>query len=246
MYTARKIETVKNAPGTWRSTKIGVFKDSEQIGEFLRNYEAYGETTFAPFKRDGKWYALYSPIYDRIGVMSLPDCKPVDMIDQEHGFCPVEIYIPEYQWFLKEKKPEDQLHKYPECNWVWLRKDLEEKEYDPDLFNKNMNSDYKYVDVEKETFYEDFAFVSGCFWGDDSSWKIELYDISKAHLGIVKKVPEWGYYELPNLPLKECVKLYGFKRDMGETHNAMNVQITITKTIGLVQEGDIKLKFYED
>jgi hypothetical protein len=37
--------------------------------------------------------------------------------------------------------------------------------------------------------------------------RFELRDIPQAHKGIIKKVKDWGYYELPGLPLKECVRL---------------------------------------
>ena len=138
------------------------------------------------------------------------------------------------------------LEKYPPANRHWLNRDREEKEYDEDLFNTDLTNGKNAVPLEKETFYEDFAFVSGCFWGDDSSWKIELYDISKAHEGIVKKVPEWGYYELPSLPLKQCVRLSSFWRYVGETSSCINATITLTKTIRLSVNEDIKLEFFED
>lgn len=246
MYTAKKLEEIQTRPGAWKSNRIGIFKGEEQIGEFVRNYDSYGESTFAPFKRGDRWYALYSPSYQSIRVMSLPGCTPIEMVGEQSTFCPVEIYIPEYQWRLTKATPEEKLHKYPDLNHHWLKKDREEKEYDQELFNLDIDENYKFVSREKETFYENFAFVSGCFWGDDSSWKIELYDISKAHEGIIKKVPEWGYYELPNLPLRQCVELSAFQRHVGETYNEINATITLTKTIRLHVNDDIKLQFFED
>ena len=247
MYSAKKIEDIKNQPGTWNSTKIGIFKDNEQVGSFDRNYYSFGESTFAPFKRGNDWYALYSPDYQSIRVMKLPECTPIEIVDEKSGFCPVEIYIPEFQWRLDKGVPPEELHKYPEVNRERISKDYEEKEYNPELFNKDMDGYHKFYDVQKEILYEDFAFVSGCFWGDDSSWKIELYDISKANLGIIKKVPEWGYYELPGLSLKECIHLSSFRRLAGTQQLApVNATITITKTIRLNFEEDIKLEFFDE
>lgn len=151
MYTAKKIADIQSSPGTWKYTKIGIFKGDEQIGEFVRNYVSFGESTFAPFKRGDRWYALYSPHYESIKVMSLPDCTPFEMVGKQSTFCPVEIYIPEYQWCLTKAIPEEKLHKYPECNHHWLKKDREEKEYDQELFNLDIDENCKYVSREKKT-----------------------------------------------------------------------------------------------
>jgi hypothetical protein len=91
---------------------------------------------------------------------------------ESFGFCPVEIYIPEYQLSKVAGTSEEKLHLYPKANHHWLKKDRESKEYDPDLFNKDMDANYEFVHVEKRIFHENFAFVSGCVFGDDRSWKI--------------------------------------------------------------------------
>jgi len=49
-----------------------------------------------------------------------------------------------------------------------------------------------------------FGFVSGCFWGDDSTWKIRYVDLSD--LKNPKVEEKFGYIHQPNnLSLKECV-----------------------------------------
>jgi len=53
---------------------------------------------------------------------------------------------------------------------------------------------YDAVDGPKDT---SFGFVCGCVWGDDSSWKIEYLDLSKAEKGIVKRDSWMGYLEMP-------------------------------------------------
>lgn len=246
-YTAKELGKVSNGKGYWESTRIGVFQDDVQVGEFLRNYSGYGVSSFAPFRRGDNWYALYSPNYTCIKIMSLPDCKEIGgETPESFGFCPVEIYIPEYQLSKVAGTSEEKLHLYPKANHHWLKKDRESKEYDPDLFNKDMDANYEFVHVEKEIFHENFAFVSGCVFGDDRSWKIELRDISQAHKGIIKKVKDWGYYELPDLPLKECVRLSAFERFVGEDKDAINATITITKTIRLNRVHDeINLEFFD-
>lgn len=60
------------------------------------------------------------------------------------------------------------------------------------------------------TFYP-FGFVSGCIWGDDSSWKIQFLDLTQAEKGIVKREERFGYIELPSrLSLPEAIDMYYF------------------------------------
>lgn len=203
-----------------------IYLDENKIGEFKRNYDSYGNTSFASFERNGEWYALYSRSYVALSVMKLPSCEYINGENESDGFgfCPVEVYIPQYQWTLdKGYTPQELIDKkIPECNHKWVGRDRESKEYDPDLWDK-----------EKPTFYENFAFVSGCIWGDDSSWKIEVRDISQAHNGIITTVGDFGYHELANYPLKKCVSLYGLDRFVGEDRESTNITITIQKTLRL-------------
>ena len=53
-----------------------------------------------------------------------------------------------------------------------------------------------------------YGFVSGCQWGDDSSWKIEYLDLSGAADGIIVRDDRFGYIELPNnITLAEAIKV---------------------------------------
>lgn len=93
-YYAKTLESIETKPGCWRSLRVGVFDGDTQIGEYQRNYPSLYKT-FYPFKKNGKWYALYSKDYTATRVMSLPDCK--DICGEEpsgFGFCPVELYVP--------------------------------------------------------------------------------------------------------------------------------------------------------
>ena len=88
-FSVKLLEKVEIKKGCWKVSKVGIFQDDKQIGEYVRNYESYIEATFCPFLQDGKWYALYSPNYTVTRLMSLPDCK--DLGGEEHntwGFCP--------------------------------------------------------------------------------------------------------------------------------------------------------------
>ena len=95
MYTV-ETEEVPNKKGCWSSTLVKIFQDGKEIGNYLRNYSSYGKTTFCPFTKDGKDYALYSKHYTATRIMSLPDCKDLGGEEpDDHGFCPVEFYVPE-------------------------------------------------------------------------------------------------------------------------------------------------------
>jgi hypothetical protein len=43
---------------------------------------------------------------------------------------------------------------------------------------------------------EPFGFVWGCFWGDDSSWKVQYLDLSGIADGSIKREDRFGYLEL--------------------------------------------------
>ena len=66
---------------------------------------------------------------------------------------------------------------------------------------------------EDDTFYWHFperihGFVAGCIWGDDSSWKIQYLDLSKANEGLIKREERFGYIELPSgLNLDQAINL---------------------------------------
>lgn len=54
----------------------------------------------------------------------------------------------------------------------------------------------------------DFGFVSGCIWGDDSSWKIEVLDLSQLREGKISRSARFGYIELPeDKDLADCIEL---------------------------------------
>jgi hypothetical protein len=96
-YSARAVETLVR-DGNLVYFRIGVFHHDgdreEQIGEYLRNF-IYQPKAFYPFQRDGKAYALYSPIYTATRIMALPSCRDLGgEAPDSAGFCPVEYYVP--------------------------------------------------------------------------------------------------------------------------------------------------------
>jgi hypothetical protein len=71
--------------------------------------------------------------------------------------------------------------------------------YVPDWWDINNGSiipGSKYWDTDKEWPNGDFGFVWGCYWGDDSSWKVQYLDLSQIQQGLIKRQERFGYVEL--------------------------------------------------
>lgn len=60
-----------------------------------------------------------------------------------------------------------------------------------------------------------FGFVAGCYWGDDSSWKIRYLDLSEIEKGKVKNEERFGRISMPNgnIKLKDIIDFENFSLD---------------------------------
>ena len=98
-----KTSAIKKGPGFWDYTLCEIYKGELKIGEYTRNYGAFGASTFFAFTSNGKDYALYSPRYTEIHLMSLPDCKEIvlkdECIKQMANFCPRAKNAQKYAFF---------------------------------------------------------------------------------------------------------------------------------------------------
>ena len=202
--TPFSIEThkVDNGKGHWNSVRVVVIRDGQPVGEYLRSYPAFAKATFCPFKIGEDWYALYSKDYTATRVARLSETfedwcgeKPSGM-----GFCPTEFFVP-YQMTYK----------------TTLQLKGEDKEIQIDNW---FDSDYEdaaefHKDVEEhkaELRWADFGFLSGCYWGDDSSWKLRYIDLSRIPEKILKIEEKFGYWELPGLAIQKCVRIFSNRR----------------------------------
>lgn len=199
-YSTRVIEEISHGKDCWNTLRVGVFEDERQIGEYERNYHTL-YNTFFPFEQEGEWYALYSRKYTATRLMKLPSCEDIGGEEPSGaGFCPVDYHVPKYA--LGEMKTE----------------------------NKRIVIEYterEALNVDKSKLisgilYRPFGFVAGCVWGDDSSWKIQFLDLTKAREGILERKEMFGYIEMPERAkrLSDCVRVEG--DEPGEP-----VQITI-------------------
>jgi hypothetical protein len=200
-YLARAIESVERGPGIWNGLRVGVYRvqdgREERIGEYSRNYGTNFDCFF-PFRRNGADYALFSPDYTCTRVMELPSCKDLGGEEPESGgFCPVEYYVPS---FVRHEFRSPSLAA-PFVQTIWEPKDA-------DLLERTVDG-CAYRPLGPLT-YVPFGFVAGCYWGDDSSWKVQYLDLSRAHQGVVKRDERFGYIVLPTrLGLADAIVMRG-------------------------------------
>lgn len=187
------MEVVSSArKGTWNSTLIHVLKDGKEITSYTRNYPtAYG--TFEPFRKNGRDYALISPHYTKTSVL---DLTTGDIIAEEQlGW----RYQPgEHERFPKGLKEEGF------CPVGF---------YVPDWWDLNDGSilpgSHHWDESEEWPTDAPLAFVWGCYWGDDTSWKVQLLDLSDIENGVLTREERFGYIELDSYgDPKEFIRIY--------------------------------------
>ncbi len=208
----------------WHGTKVGIFEGENQIGEYIRNYGSFGEATFFAFQQGEQWYALYSKDYTCTRLMKLPECIDIGGEDcNGNGFCPTAYYVPRLCGQIL--KPEDPRPGPPPNHlpdvWAEKKEIVTEKgqQYtryvwpdDPESTCTPERKEEFKTQKEKRhkefcdwldrnlhiTRYATWGFISGCHWGDDSSWKVQFLDLSRASEGILVRDQRFGYIELPS------------------------------------------------
>jgi hypothetical protein len=217
-YSASVLNKIDNAPGTWNSLRIGVFREDgehrAQIGEYTRNYTTLFRT-FCPFTIGEQAFALYSPDYTATRIMELPSCRDIGGEEPASlGFCPVDYYIPTY--ILREY-----------IDWEDTKRRMRKHNPTVEDTTPSTNTYYKQDErtgerctVERPSYaitpitHYPFGFVAGCIWGDDSSWKIQYLDLSEADKGIIKRDGRFGYIVLPDhLQLKDAIVMGDYLYD---------------------------------
>jgi hypothetical protein len=220
-YTAAVLRKIENAPGTWNSIEVGVFRADgerhEQVGAYIRNYPTLFRT-FCAFRVDGRDYALYSGDYTATRVMELPSCRDIGGEERSGGgFCPVDYYVPCYVE-REYVRLDDTIrrHRVNEPEPCSLRPGV--NTYTPlDPATGQRTRVEKPAHPVSPLLYYPFGFVAGCIWGDDSSWKIQYLDLSRAAQGIIRREERFGYIALPDgLPLKDAIGMEDYGTDPEE------------------------------
>lgn len=232
-YFARVTGEIQYRPGAWHGLKVGVFRrggggEEEQVGEYERNYPSLLRT-FAPFRAGGRDLALYSPDYTATRLLELPSCRDIGGEERsESGFCPAEFFVPYYVDL--ESRVDDgppRRHRKQMPTPEDLRARTQAVTWPPTSIRPGRVEQHHTAPVGPLTHHP-FGFVAGCIWGDDSSWKLQYLDLSRAAEGVLAREERFGYLELPDgIPLERVIDLIDYQSDPGEDY-AHHVRITLT------------------
>jgi hypothetical protein len=236
-YFARVVGEVHYRPGTWNGLRVGVFRRvddaEEQVGEYERNHWALYRT-FTHFRAGGRDLALYSPDYTATRLLELPSCRDIGGEEPAGGgFCPVDFFVPTFidlesrvgdgppRRFRKQMpSPEEQVARTIPVTWPAVKG------------RPGRVEDHHHAPVGPLT-YHPFGFVAGCVWGDDSAWKLQYLDLSRAAEGILRREERFGYLELPDgITLDRAIDLVDYQSDPAEDY-AHHVRITLSQRFDL-------------
>lgn len=209
LHTPISIEVypVDNGKGYWGSNKIVVKYNGNEIGSYVRSYPSFVIATFHPFKLGDEWFALYSEDYTASRVAKLTPTEFVDWCGEEEdgaGFCPTEFWVPMGLKYNTQMtlRGEDKIINLD----LWYDSDCkDEAEFLSDIEEVKANPKNSGVQI----VWSDFGFLSGCYWGDDSSWKLRYIDLA----GIPEKkliiTEKFGYWELSE-SLRKSIRIDDF------------------------------------
>lgn len=165
--------TSKPNPGAWSSTRVEVFRRGppvEKVCEFERGHAMW--STFEPFRQGDRDLALISRDYTRTAVL---DLRTGDVIAEEE----IAYY--------------DAARTQPGAGFCPVGF------YVPDWWDVNDGSiipGSRFWDADDEWPTGDFGFVWGCYWGDDSSWKVQYLDLRDVQRGVIRRDDRFGEVEL--------------------------------------------------
>lgn len=237
-YFARVLGEVHYRPGAWKGARVGVFRrdadgGEEQVGEYERNYPSLLRT-FAHFRAGGRDLALYSPDYTATRLLELPSCRDIGGEEPSGGgFCPAEFFVP---YFIDLESREDGQPPRRFRKQMPAPEELVERTIPrtwPAAAGRPARVQHqRYVPVGPLTHHP-FGFVAGCVWADDSSWKVQYLDLSRAAEGVLRRDDRFGYLELPhNVHLDQAIDLIDYQSDPSEDY-AHYVGITVTQRFDL-------------
>src|SRR5271157_1922289 len=205
------------------------------VGEYRRNYSSMVRT-FHPFQLRGntrstpKWYALYSKDYTSTRIMELPSCTDIGGEERnEWGFCPTDFWVPPLDYLESICDPGCPRFKSPEHPPDYTKSctcyKIVHRHGCPICPETRVPNESCTCKEEWDEFYKKrhvwhfpdrvHGFVAGCVWGDDTSWKIEYLDLSRADEGIVKRDARFGYIEMPaRLDLSKAIDVDVYEEDI--------------------------------
>lgn len=223
-FTARQAKWTNNACEYSQVTLVLVYHFDTLIGGFVRNYSAFGVQTFSVFKQKEQWYALYSPDYTGLRVLKLHSDHIEDWCGQpetSYGFCPVETTVP---YGFEAREP---AYGYTKIFWMHSPSAREDACQHDEIRHYLQNT----PPTPDQIVFADIALYSGCYWGDDSNWKLRIADLREVeHKRLILKEP-FGYVEQP--------LLIESLADLIDMTTKTSFDVTMTKSMDLDELDDI-------
>lgn len=189
-YTTRVQQA--SDPHTRTTVRVEILDGERVVATYDRNYSMLH--TFEPFRQGEREFALIAPDYTATSVIDLQSGGIVASEEPSAGgFCPVGFYVPDW-WDVRRPEPPNVLPGHPP----------DEPFARPGTLN--WRDEYEWPSGG------DFGFVWGCFWGDDSSWKVQYLDLSDVQNGVVRREERFGYVKLATnerLQAREFIRVWG-------------------------------------
>jgi hypothetical protein len=161
--------TATTRPGTWHSTLVDVFRRNVSVGDAEK---------VCRYERNYTMFQTFEPFRQGGRELALisRDYTATAVLDLTSGeVIAEEACEPKGSGFC------------PVGFYVpdWL-----------DVHDESLIPGGKYWTADDEWPVGDFGFVWGCYWGDDSSWKVQYLDLSRVQQGIIARDERFGYVEL--------------------------------------------------
>lgn len=91
----------------------------------------------------------------------------------------------------------------------------------------------------------EIGFISGCVWGDDTSWKVQFLDLSKIQQGVLTRDERFGYIELLHRhKLEDAIDVSDYWVDVDDRERY--ISIASKRTYNLDLEGLPTRKVWQD
>jgi hypothetical protein len=159
--------TPKDRPGTWAGTVVEVFRRADAVGEPDKVYE---------YERNYGLLHTFEPFRqgDREFALISPHYTGTSVLELATGR-------------VIAAEPVSAAGFCPVGFYVpdWW-----------DLHNGSVFPGSEYWNTDLEWPSGEFGFVWGCVWGDDSSWKVQLLDLTGIQSGVIRRDERFGYVEL--------------------------------------------------
>jgi len=165
-----KLSDKPNRPGTWNSTLVEVLRRDGPAGDFERigRYERNYFNMYMTFEPFRQGNREFALISRHYTRTAVLDLASGEVVAEETEDRPGSGFCP-VGFYVPD----------------WL--DLHDESVIPG--SEYWNEDYEWPTGK-------FGFVWRCYWGDDSSWKIQYLDLSDIQRGVIRRDDRFGYVEI--------------------------------------------------